>query len=45
MAAIIGIVVSVVAAGLMKLEEKKTSSEKTVYDYRDNPEVLNDFIR
>ena len=45
MAAIIGIVAGIVTAGLMKLEEKKIGSEKTVYDYRDDPEVLNDFIR
>lgn len=45
MATIVLISVSVAVAALIKASEKKATKEKTVYDYRDNPEVLNDFIR
>ena len=45
MATIVIISVSVAVAALMKASEKKASKEKTVYDYREDPEVLNGFIR
>ena len=45
MATIVLISVSVAVASLaMKTFEKKNNKEKTVYDYRENPEVLNGFI-
>lgn len=45
MATIVLISVVVSVATLMKIAEKKAKAEKTVYDYREDPEVLDGFTR
>ena len=44
MTIIVGIAAIVSIVALMKAQEKKDASKKIVYDYRENPEVLDEFI-